>query len=81
MLEMYEKIEKEQDALSKEFVALREKRRAQEREGKLSPLLQNLEEQLELDRRNQEVMDELQRVSAEYHEKLFAKFADAASSN
>ena len=58
-------------------VDLKEKRKQQEIDGKISPLLVNLKEQLDLDRRNQEVMDELQEISDTYSEKMFTKLAEA----
>ena len=63
--------------LAQEYADLKEKRRQQEIDGKISPLLVNLKEQLDLDRRNQEVMDELKEISDAYSEKMLTKLAEA----
>ena len=49
---MMEKFDKEQEALAEKYADLKENRRQQEIDGKMSPLLVNLKEQLDLDRRN-----------------------------
>jgi len=49
---MMEKFGKEQEVLAVEYADLKEKRKQQEIDGKISPLLVNLKEQLDLDRRN-----------------------------
>lgn len=72
-----EKFGQEQEVLAQEYADLKEKRRQQEIDGKISPLLVNLKEQLDLDRRNQEVMDELKEISDTYSEKMFTKLAEA----
>jgi hypothetical protein len=74
---MMEKFGQEQEVLAQEYADLKEKRRQQEIDGKISPLLVNLKEQLDLDRRNQEVMDELKEISDAYSEKMFTKLAEA----
>ena len=72
-----EKFGEEQEVLAQEYADLKEKRRQQEIDGKISPLLVNLKEQLDLDRRNQEVMDELKEISDAYSEKMLTKLAEA----
>lgn len=72
-----EKFGEEQGVLAQEYADLKEKRRQQEIDGKISPLLVNLKEQLDLDRRNQEVMDELKEISDAYSEKMLTKLAEA----
>jgi hypothetical protein len=74
---MMEKFGQEQEVLAQEYADLKEKRRQQEIDGKISPLLVNLKEQLDLDRRNQEVMDELKEISDAYSEKMLIKLAEA----
>lgn len=74
---MMEKFGKEQEVLAVEYADLKEKRKQQEIDGKISPLLVNLKEQLDLDRRNQEVMDELKEISDVYSEQMLTKIAEA----
>jgi len=66
---MIDKIEKEQEALSPEYKALHEKRVKLHEENKYS-LMADLAEQLELDRRNAVLVNEMNDEMTKYQEQL-----------